>query len=92
MGDNDILSLREIEKIDIFLKDVYKKTANEEEKWWKSYRQYSRGYRGWWKIHKGSTGCVTALFWYNNIHKPGGKEWRPNIIIKAILKEIRKEP
>jgi hypothetical protein len=31
---------------------------------------------------------MLALMWYQHVHKPGSKEWRPKVIFRAILSEI----
>jgi hypothetical protein len=57
--------------------------------YWSSYPQWARGGRGWWPLHQGGTGIMLALMWYHHRHKPGSREWRPAVIIKALLEETK---
>jgi hypothetical protein len=50
-----------------------------------SYQSWAKGGRGWRAIHEGGTGILAALCWYQHVHKPGSREWRPTIIIRALL-------
>lgn len=42
----------------------------------------------WRHIHQNGTGQLRLVCWYNNTHKPGAKEWRPAIIIQAVLAHV----
>lgn len=55
------------------------------EQYWESYRSWPKGGSGWNKMHQGGTGIMNALMWYQHVHKPGSKEWRPSIIIAAVV-------
>ncbi|GAB3753916.1 hypothetical protein [Spirosoma pomorum] len=59
--------------------------------WDESYQQWHRGGRGWKTCGEGGTGIMIILCWYHHQFKPGSKEWRPKIILTALLKEIQKE-
>jgi hypothetical protein len=50
-----------------------------------SYQQWARGGHAWNAMEQGSTGQMAALCWYHHIHKPGSREWRPSVIIRALL-------
>lgn len=54
-----------------------------------SYQQWARGGRAWRVMGQGGTGQMAALCWYHHIHKPGSREWRPSIIIRALLAASR---
>jgi hypothetical protein len=58
------------------------------EQYWESYPSWSHGGRGWYPMQQGGTGIMLALMWYQHVHKPGSKEWRPKVIFRAILSEI----
>lgn len=55
------------------------------EQYSESYQSWWRGGRAWHRLEQGGTGQMAALCWYQHIHKPGSKEWRPSIIIRAVL-------
>jgi hypothetical protein len=59
--------------------------------WWESYPSWARGGNGWQRrlTHFGGTDIWKALGWYQHIHRPGSKEWRPAIIIKALLDAVQ---
>jgi hypothetical protein len=59
--------------------------GRDREKWNQSYQSCAKGGRGWWRIQQGHTGILRLLHWYQNIHKPNSKEWRPAIVIGAAL-------
>lgn len=53
----------------------------------KSYQSWARGGRRvWGALHQGGTGQMAALCWYQHIHRPGSREWRPSIIIRAFVR------
>lgn len=56
-----------------------------------SYQSWARGGRAWNVMGQGGTGQLAALCWYHHIHKPGSREWRPSIIIRALLDVARKQ-
>lgn len=55
------------------------------EQYWESYQSWARGGYAWDVMGQGGTGIMGALCWYQHIHKPGSKEWRPSVIIRAIV-------
>lgn len=59
------------------------------EQYWESYQNWFRGGRGWFPIQQGGSGQMIALMWYQHRHKPGSKEWRPRIIINALLEAVK---
>lgn len=50
-----------------------------------SYHSWARGGHAWKVIEQGGTGILAALCWYQHVHKPGSREWRPSVIITALL-------
>lgn len=52
--------------------------------WMESYQSWAHGGRAWNRYGLGGTDIVTALTWYQHVHKPGSKEWRPKIIMAAV--------
>ena len=58
------------------------------DEYWKSYQNWWRGGRGWQVLQQGGTGQMFALMWYQHRHKPNSKEWRPRIIINALLEQV----
>lgn len=55
------------------------------EQWWQSYQSWARGGNGWNRYSIGGTYINAALAWYQHIHRPGSHEWRPSIIMAAVL-------
>lgn len=56
------------------------------EQYWSSYEQWARGgRRAWNALRQGGTGQMAALCWYQHIYRPGSREWRPSIIIRAFV-------
>lgn len=56
------------------------------EQWWQSYQSWARGGNGWNRYSLGGTYINGALAWYQHIYKPGSKEWRPTIIMQAVIR------
>jgi hypothetical protein len=55
------------------------------EQWSEAYQSWARGGQAWIRqLGLGGTDTQSALCWYQFIHKPGSKEWRPKIIITAL--------
>lgn len=53
--------------------------------WSEAYQSWNRGGNGWSRqLGLGGTDTQSAICWYQFIHKPGSKEWRPRIIILAL--------
>jgi hypothetical protein len=55
------------------------------EKWQKSYHTRGINSRAWYKYQFGGTWTQACVYWYQHIHKLGSSEWRPAIIMKAVL-------
>ena len=58
--------------------------------WQVSYRSWAHGGDAWNKYGMGGTDITTALVWYQHSHKPGSREWRPAIIMRAVDEEVTK--
>ena len=59
------------------------------EQYWESYQSWARGGHAWQALRQGGTGQMAALCWYQHIHRPGSREWRPSIIIAALVDASR---
>jgi hypothetical protein len=55
------------------------------EQWQESYQSWAHGGNGWNRYGIGGTDINTALAWYQHLHRPGSKEWRPSIIMSAVM-------
>jgi len=55
------------------------------EQWQESYQSWVHGGNGWNRYSIGGTYINGALAWYQHIHRPGSKEWRPSIIMAAVI-------
>jgi len=60
------------------------------DKYWKSYHSWGNCRYAWYKYQFGGTWTVACIYWYQHIHKPGSSEWRPAIIMAAVLREAQK--
>lgn len=56
--------------------------------WWRSYPSWKRGGNGWDALSSGGTHIHTALVWYQHLFRPGSKEWRPAVIIHALMETV----
>jgi len=54
-----------------------------------SYQSWNHGGRGWDRYQMGGTGISHCIAWYQHIHKPGSREWRPAMIMRAVLEEAK---
>ena len=59
------------------------------DQYFKSYQQWSRGGFGWGNCQTGGTYQMRILMWYHHIHKPNSKEWRPRIILTAVVNVMK---
>jgi hypothetical protein len=58
------------------------------EQYQESYQCWWRGGRAWHALQQGGTGQMAALCWYQHIHRPESREWRPSVIIRALLAHV----
>jgi hypothetical protein len=58
------------------------------EQYQESYQCWWRGGRAWHALQQGGTGQMAALCWYQHIHRPGSREWRPSVIIRALRAHV----
>jgi len=54
-----------------------------------SYQSWGHGGRGWDRYQMGGTGISHCIAWYQHVHRPGSKEWRPAIIMRAVVSEAK---
>jgi hypothetical protein len=74
-----------VERRQIIDKFLFSLSGFTKKQWEQSYPSWTRGGRGWWPLQQGGTGIMRALMWYQHVHKPGSREWRPSIIIQALI-------
>ena len=55
------------------------------DKYQKSYHSWGNCRYAWYKYQFGGTWTVACIYWYQHIHKPGSSEWRPAVIMDAVL-------
>jgi hypothetical protein len=79
------LTLEQRKAINMFLFALPSFTRSQ---WEHSYPQWLYGGRGWGKLQQGGTGIMRALMWYHHTHKPGSREWRPAVIIRALIQVV----
>lgn len=51
-------------------------------------KHYAKESTVWRHIRQSASGQIKLVCWYNNTHRPGGQEWRPAVIIVAVLSHI----
>jgi hypothetical protein len=56
--------------------------------YWQSYANWWRGGKGWDCTGLGGTYQMQLIMWYQHVYKPKSKEYRPKIIIEAVLKGL----
>lgn len=56
-----------------------------QDKYWKSYHSWGNCRYAWYKYQFGGTWTAACIYWYQHIHKPGSSEWRPAVIMDAVL-------
>lgn len=78
--NDDVMLVRKFLKRYKFTSDQY----------YRSYPQWSRGGSGWHPFRQGGTYIMNAIMWYHYVYKNNSMEWRPSIIIRAVLREARK--
>lgn len=61
------------------------------EQWQESYHSWAKGGNGWNVLQSGGTNIHQALTWYQHIHRPGSKEWRPPVIARALVEAVNKQ-
>jgi len=54
-----------------------------------SYQSWAHGGRGWDRYQMGGTGVSHCIAWYQHVLRPGSHEWRPAIIMRAVLEVAR---
>ncbi len=56
--------------------------------WQHSYQRWYLGGRAWNCLQMGGTQQMRVLMWYHHVHRPNSKEWRPTIIIRALMEVL----
>ena len=56
----------------------------------RSYQSWAIPRRAWHVAQQGGTGVLAMIVWYQHVHKPGSREWRPAVIIRAALSEAQR--
>lgn len=59
------------------------------DQFYESYKSWGHGGRGWNGFKQGGIGIMKAIMWYQHTYRPGSREWRPRIIIQAVVKEVK---
>ncbi len=59
-------------------------------KQWKSAQAAWRTGDNGWNTFASATDIQTCIAWYRCIHRPGSREWRPSIIIRAVVAASQK--
>ena len=72
-----------------FLDTQFPKLSRDQ--WWQSYQSWARGGNGWNRYSLGGTYINGALAWYQHVHKPGCHEWRPPVIMRAVIAAATQE-
>lgn len=76
------LTIEDIVRMRYFLNVRYQKFTRDQKAI--SYRSWAHGGEGWRILRSGGTNICQALTWYQHEHKPGSKEWRPSVIVRAV--------
>lgn len=75
-----------------FLKQVRDRARIDREEWREAYQSWARGARGWEVVYGFSGADIhTALWWYQYRHALGSKEWRPTVIIRALIQASERD-
>ncbi|WP_460973919.1 PD-(D/E)XK nuclease-like domain-containing protein [Spirosoma migulaei] len=77
----------QIKRIDHFLFHEAP-TKYDYQQYFDSRQHWPKGGMGWACLAQGGTGILRLLLWYHHHYKPGSNEWRPKIIIKALLTHL----
>lgn len=76
--------------ISAFLKERCKRFAKDQ--WASSFPSWDHGEVSWrTRSDIGMEDSQLALMWYQHVHKPGSKEWRPSVIVAALDRAIEED-
>lgn len=54
-----------------------------------SYQSWGNGGHGWTRtLESGGTDTMNVIMWYQHFHKPGSREWRPTVIMNALISTL----
>ena len=70
-----------------FLKQ--QRTVLSRTQWKSAHAAWRKGDNGWNTLSS-NTDIQTCIAWYRCIHRPGSREWRPSIIIRAVVAASQK--
>jgi hypothetical protein len=73
----------QVKQVMTFLEGQFPKLTKEQ--WQQSYQSWARGGNAWDRYGIGGTYINGALAWYQHIHKHGSREWRPSVIMQAVI-------
>jgi hypothetical protein len=79
----------QVKQVAAFLNSQFPNLTKEQ--WQKSYQSWARGGNGWDRYSIGGTYINGALAWYQHIYRPGRREWRPSIIMAAVIEAAQQE-
>lgn len=77
--------------IHIFAEYLYKKRPEgfTKAKGQQSYNSWNRGGYAWSYYQLGGTRIPRLIYWYQHENDKPNKEWRPSIIMRAVLEQAR---
>ena len=84
------LTNEQVRKIDLWVEVTAKRDFTKEQRDF-SYQKWAKGGKGWFLARQGGVGVMLMLCWYHHIYKLGSAEWRPKIIINALITELEKQ-
>ena len=81
----------QLDEIRGFLGQVRERANIPNDEWWACWESGPNGADKWRAIGMRDGDTITALWWYRCRHKPRSTEWRPVIILRALLKASQRE-
>lgn len=86
------LSAEQLAAIHTFLAQVRERATITREEWVESCQSWARGARAWSCVYGfAETDIATALWWYQHRRRPGSKEWRPVVILRALVEASERD-
>lgn len=81
------LDKEQIRKIDLWVEVSANRNFSREQRDF-SYQKWAKGGKGWNVARQGGVGVMLMLCWYHHEYKPKSAEWRPKVIIGALVAEL----
>ncbi len=81
------LTTEQISKIEEWVEVSTHQSFSKEQRFF-SYQKWAKGGRGWNVAQQGGKGVMLMLCWYHHVFKPKSAEWRPKVIISALVAEL----